>query len=190
MTAIYLVALAAVGLLMACVPPAAQGGAAPGATALVCAGDISEASPNVRKEYDSFKRRVETGPFYRALGQRLGSPRSCRHSVQSGGLRLAYSFPSNGTLVVQIDPRIEFSEERLNLRGLTETDAKALLQAGEAATFGAQGCGILWQRPAIEGPATVDGSREVVYRGDVCNCQARVVYNGVTVMALILRSAC
>ena len=31
---------------------------------------------------------------------------------------------------------------------------------------------------------------EVVYRGDTCNCQARLTIKSKTVVALVLRSAC
>ena len=33
-------------------------------------------------------------------------------------------------------------------------------------------------------------SREKLYRGDACNCQARVVYDGEKVIGLVLQSAC
>jgi hypothetical protein len=34
------------------------------------------------------------------------------------------------------------------------------------------------------------GARQVVYRGNACNCQARLTYKGKYVIAIVLRSAC
>ena len=158
--------------------------------ALVCNGDLSGASPELQNQYPSFKQRIETGPLYLALVQRGGSPRNCQHTVESGALRLSYTFPRSATLTAQIDPRIEFSEERADFHGLTNTEAKALLQRGEKHAFGKRGCGIAWQNPDTEESSTSRGVREEVYRGDVCNCQARIVYERGKISAVILRSAC
>ena len=103
---------------------------------------------------------------------------------------MVYEFPRNGTLVAQTDPRIEFSEQRVNLQGLDEDQAKSLLQAAEANAFGATGCGLDWEHHSTEEPGTFGGSQEVVYRGDACNCQARVLYDDEKVIGLVLRSAC
>ena len=92
--------------------------------------------------------------------------------------------------MAQTDPRIEFSEQRVNLQGVDEDEAKSLLQAAEAAAFGATGCGLDWEHHITEEPGTFGGSQEVVYRGDACNCQAHVLYDDEEVIGLVLRSAC
>jgi hypothetical protein len=183
------VALALVCLLAAC-GSGTKADATAKAVPLICTGDLSKAPSELQSAYPPLRHHIEAGPLYQALEQRLGPPQSCARSVQGGALRLAYEFPRNGTLVAQIDPRIEFSEQRVNLRGLEEAEAKSLLQAAETNTFGATGCGINWERPVTEEPGTFGGSSEVVYRGDACNCQARVVYDDEKVIGVVLRSAC
>jgi hypothetical protein len=185
-----LAALGIIGLLAACGGGPKKTDATAQAGPPVCTGDLSQAPANLQSAYSSLQRRTEAGPFYHALEQRLGPPRSCARSLQAGALRLAYEFPRNGALVVQIDPRIEFSEQRVKLRGLEENEAKSLLQAAETNAFGATGCGLNWEQPVNEGPGTLGGSSETVYRGDACNCQARMAYDGEKVIGLVLRSAC
>jgi hypothetical protein len=185
-----LVALALAGLLAACGSGGNRTGSTASVGALACTGDLSKAPGQLQKAYPSFQRRIQAGPFYHVLEQQLGQARSCTRSVQAGALRIAYEFPRNGTLVAQTDPRIEFSEQRVNLQGLDEDEAKRLLQAAEANAFGATGCGLDWEHHVIEEPGTFGGSQEVVYRGDACNCQARVLYDDEKVIGLVLRSAC
>ena len=68
--------------------------------------------------------------------------------------------------------------------------ALALLQRTERWAFGDKGCSIAWKnRPAMEADTT-RGTREYVYRGDDCNCQARLVYGGKILTGLVFRSAC
>jgi hypothetical protein len=190
MTPQNLVALVLVGLLAACSSGAKKVDAPAKPVPLICTGDLSHASPELQSAYPPLRHRVEAGPLYQALEKRLGPPRTCTRSVQAGGLHLTYEFPHNGALVAQIDPRTEFSEQRVNLQGLDEAEAKSLLQAAETSAFGATGCGLNWERPATEEPGTLGGSSEVVYRGDACNCQARVGYDDEKVIGLVLRSAC
>ena len=190
MTPRNLVAFALIGLLAACGSGATKTDATTKAVPLICTGDLSQAPSELQSAYPPLRHHIEAGPLYQALKQRLGPPRSCARSVQGRALRLAYEFPRNGTLVAQIDPRIELSEQRVNIQGLEDAEAKSLLQAAETNAFGATGCGLNWERPVTEEAGTFGGSSEVVYRGDACNCQARVVYDGEKVIGVVLRSAC
>jgi len=183
------VAVVVVCLLAACGSGTKKADATAKAVPLICTGDLSQALSELQSAYPPLRHHIEAGPLYQTLEQRLGAPRSCARSVQGRALRLAYEFPHNGTLVAQIDPRIEFSEQRVTLQGLEEAEAKSLLQAAETNAFGATGCGLNWERPVTEEPGTFGGSSEVVYRGDACNCQARVVYDGEKVIGVVLRSA-
>ncbi len=189
-TAGNLAALAILGLLTACGSGVKHADAQAKAAPLICTGSLSQASAELQNAYPSFQHRIEEGPLYQALQEHRGPPRGCVRSVQADGLRLAYKFSKSGALVARIDPRIEFSEQRVNLKGLDEAQAKSLLQAAETNTFGTTGCGIAWDQPVTEKRGTFGGSREVVYRGDACNCQARVAYDGAKVIGLLLRSAC
>jgi hypothetical protein len=190
MTSRSLVVLALIGLLTACGSGVRKPDAPAKVVPLVCTGDLSRAPSELQSAYPPLRHRIEAGPLYQELQKRLGPPRSCARSVQAGGLRLAYEFPRSGALVAQIDPRTEFSEQRANIQGLDEAEAKSLLQSAETSAFGPTGCGLDWERPGTEEPGTYGGSSEVVYRGDACNCQARVVYDDEKVIGLVLRSAC
>jgi hypothetical protein len=50
----------------------------------------------------------------------------------------------------------------------------ALLRRAEHAAFGRDGCGIDWRAPAAETAPEQPDARSDVFRGDVCNCQARI----------------
>ena len=66
----------------------------------------------------------------------------------------------------------------------------ALLQRTERWAFGDKGCSIAWKRSPVREPDPTPGSRELVYRGEDCNCQGRLVYRGDVVTGLVFRSAC
>jgi hypothetical protein len=64
------------------------------------------------------------------------------------------------------------------------------LTDAEQAAFGADGCGIDWRQPETR-PPDAERVTETIYRGDVCNCQARVRSDTAGhVAGLIVRSAC
>jgi len=184
------IAVVLFGLLAGCGSGATKTDATPERSPPACSGELSQGAAELQRAYPSFQRHVEEGPLYQALVQRLGPPRGCQRAVQDGGLRLAYRFSKSGALVAQVDPRIEFSEQSVRLPGLDEAEAKSLLQAAEANTFGTTGCGIAWDQPVTEQRRGSSASREIVYRGDACNCQARIGYDGAKVVGLALRSAC
>lgn len=184
-----LVTLCALG---ACAPASTRPAASAGkhTSVLTCDGDISAAGPDLRAQYDTVKQRIETGPLFRTLVERTGPPTRCVHAAQVGVLRLAYSFAQGARLSMQVDPRIEFSEERADFSGLEEADATTLLQAAEKHAFGTKGCGIDWQKPVTETPGDFGSAREVVFRGDVCNCHARTLHDAGKVTGVLIRSAC
>jgi hypothetical protein len=183
-------AIAALCALGACAPLAPQAFASATPEAIACSGDLSGASTALQNQFPSFKQRIETGPVYRTLVQRIGPPRDCQRTTASGVLHLRYSFPKGATLTAQIDSRIEFFEERVDFSAFTQSEAKELLKAAEKHAFGANGCGIAWKETDAEESHSSSGLQETIYRGDVCNCQARVLSNGGRISAIILRSAC
>jgi hypothetical protein len=109
--------------------------------------------------------------------------------VEAGALRLTYVFPQSGGLEARIDPRLEFSDQRLTLPGLPDKDARALLKTAEKSAFGPDGCGIEWKKPPTREDGE-SGKRELVYWGDTCNCQGRLGYRDGAVTQLVFRSAC
>ena len=151
-----------------------------------CPETISTSDPGRQRSYAEFKRNVESGPF----AQHLDQPLACAARVDDGAIRLTYESAKGGKLEAHRDPAIEFTEQRLSSRGLTEKTALALLQSTERWAFGEKGCSIAWQNsPDREAGATPD-SRELAYRGHDCNCQGRLVYSGNVLTGLVFRSAC
>ena len=163
----------------ACVPE-------PGVKAPSCPGTIATPDAALQQSYGEFKRSVESSPF---AGQ-LAGPVSCEARTDEGRIQLKYESAKGGTLEARRDPAIESTEQRLSQNGLSEQAALALLQRTEQWAFGDKGCSIAWKNSPEKEAGAVPDSREVVYRGEECNCQGRLVYRGDVLTALIFRSAC
>jgi hypothetical protein len=161
---------------------------APGSavTTRSCPETISTSDLTLQQSYAEFKRTIESGPFARHLDQ----PLACEARVDDGSIRLVYQSSKGDKLEAQRERAIEATETRLTSRGLSENTGLALLQRTEHWAFGEKGCSIAWQKaPDREAGSTPD-SRELVYRGDDCSCQGRLVYSGNSLIGLIFRSAC
>lgn len=151
-----------------------------------CPETISASDPALQRTYAEFKRSVESSP----LARRLGRPVSCDARADGGAIRLTYASPTGAKLEAHRDPAIEFTEQRLSENGMSEQAAAALLQHTERWAFGDKGCSIAWTKPPTREAGPTPGARELVYRGDECNCQARLVYDGNVLTGLVFRSAC
>ena len=153
-----------------------------------CPETISASDPELQRTYAEFKRSVESSP----LAGHLGRTVSCDARADDGAIRLTYESPTGAKLEAHRDPALEFTEQRLSEKGLSRQAALALLQRTERWAFGDKGCSIAWKkRPAMEAdtdPGT--RTREYVYRGEDCNCQAHLVYDGNVLTGLVFRSAC
>jgi hypothetical protein len=165
---------------------AAAGASGAGVKLRSCPETISASDPELQRTYAEFKRSVESSP----LAGHLGRPVSCDARADGGAIRLTYESPTGAKLEAHRDPALEFTEQRLSEKGMSRPAALALLQRTERWAFGDKGCSIAWKkRPAMEADAT-RGTREYAYRGDDCNCQARLVYGGKVLRWLVFRSAC
>lgn len=153
-------------------------------------GSGTAASSTHQGEIAQLRQKVEAGPFYKASAHQFGTPQKCEMELNDSNIRLTYYFSGNAKLEARIDPTVEYSEQRLQLPGMKPKRAIALLKEGARDSFGQGGCRIDWSHPTEEGPGTVSRSREAVYRGDVCNCQGRLLYQANSVTELVLRSAC
>ena len=147
-------------------------------------------SADGRAAASELERAIEAGPLFAAGGGR-GSLASCRVAIDEGVVSLDYRFRDGGSVHATRDPRIESSEQAARFVAPPTDDPAAILKRAERAAFGDQGCGIDWTagetRPATDERGAIDS----VYRGDSCNCQARVRRDaGGRVVALTLRSAC
>jgi hypothetical protein len=143
-----------------------------------------------QSEVREFLKRVESGPFFRELVDRLGKPEACESGVDGDGISVSYTFHENGHLLARFNAALELSEQRIELRHIDTKTALALLKDAEKYLYGQDGCGIAWNHPTEESMDQRAGSHEVVFQGEVCNCKARVLYVHNAVVALVLRSAC
>ena len=151
-----------------------------------CPETISISDPERQRAYAEFKRSIEGSPFARHLGRRV----SCEVRADDGSIRLTYKSPTGAKLDALRDSTIELTEQRLNERGLAGKAAMTLLQRTETWAFGDKGCSIAWQNSPDRLAGPTPGSNELVYRGENCNCQARLVYSGDRLTGLVFRSAC
>ena len=134
------------------------------------------------------RRTVEAGPLYAAFAAG-GSATTCRVGNDSGSVTLEYTFGDGASLRVTSNPQIEYTDQDARLETPLKEDPVAVLRRAEQSAFGGKGCGIEWRDKQTQ-PAD-GGSIEDIYRGDICNCQARVRRNAAgEVKGLLLRSAC
>jgi hypothetical protein len=156
-----------------------------------CPTDLSASAPADKKnQVRAFQQALVSGAFYKELSRRGGKPLTCEVAMEDGGIKISFAFRGSASLVAQVSAGNESTGQRMEARKIGAKAAMALLRRAEQDAFGQDGCGIVWDKPAEELPGAQPGSREVVYRGDACNCQARLVYAGNSIVALVLRSAC
>ena len=164
----------------------AAGASGAGTRPMSCPETISTSDPTLQRNYADFKRSLELSPLVSHLGQ----PLSCAARAEEGSIRLEYVSSKGAKLEARRDPAIEFTEQRLSATGLSRKTAVALLQRAERWAFGDKGCSILWKKSPIREAGPNADSHELVYRGDICNCQGRLVHMGNALTSLVFRSAC
>jgi hypothetical protein len=150
------------------------------------AGFPATGEPEVRK----LEEHLRAGPFYKELRREFGKPLSCGLEFGDQRVGLTYAFRGSVQLSAEIDRGVESSEERVEIPRMEMTKAIALLKAAEKYAYGRSGCGIMWDHPEEESSDGPPGSREAVYRGEDCNCQARVTSRNHYALSLVLKSAC
>jgi hypothetical protein len=147
-------------------------------------------SKRLDREIQTLQQQMTEGAFYKELLLRFGKPLKCSVDVQNGTTSLIYTFRHGAHLIAKTNPKIEFSEQRMELVHIDPIKAIALLKQAELDTYRPSGCGISWASREEESSAGAVGTRETIYWGDTCNCQARLIYKENYVVALVLRSAC
>lgn len=151
-----------------------------------CPEAVATADPDLQRAYGEFRRSVQSSPLVRHLGR----PVACAARVDGGAIHLTYESPSGARLEAQRDPAIEFTEQRLSERGVSRAAALALLRRTERWAFGDRGCAIAWKAAPEKEAGPAPGHRALVYRGQECSCQARLVYRDAVLTGVIFRSAC
>jgi hypothetical protein len=160
--------------------------AAPAADCITA--DAGTARPDA-KMVAELRRSVEAGPLY-AVASRSGGA-ACRISEESGAIRVEYTFRDGTTLRATRNAQIEYSDQEVRFASPPSESPVAVLTRTEQAAFDGKGCGIDWRRGDTRAASDDARARETIYRGETCNCQARVRNNsagGVT--GLLFRTAC
>lgn len=155
-----------------------------------CPGTLAGAEEVLQQQYGEFRQSLEKGPFYRTLVKRLGSVQTCSARAEESAIILSYGFAGGASLTAKRDPSIEFSEQRIIVSDLGQPEAVDLLRDAERDFFSTDGCGICWQKAPEKETDPTSSAYELVYRGDVCNCQGRLIYQEGALTALVFRSAC
>ncbi len=186
-------ALCGAGILLAAcamTPPASdKTAAAPSSPS--CTVVEGNPSPQDALASQALQRNIETSPLFTipASGSGLSA---CRIRYQPDAvIALEYQFKQGGWLHVKRDARIEYTEQDARFALTSNELPEAIMARAEHAAFGADGCGIDWRQPETRPSDEVSGAIETLFRGDACNCQARIRRdaNG-RVIGLMLRSAC
>ena len=87
--------------------------------------------------------------------------------------------------------QIEYSDQEVRFASPPSESPVAVLTRTEQAAFDGKGCGIDWRSGDTSAASDDPSARETVYRGDTCNCQARVRSDAKgRVVGLLFRSAC
>ena len=139
----------------------------------------------------ALQRSVETSPLYTIPASTEGVA-ACRIRYQPDGvLGLEYRFRGGGSLHVTRDARIEYTEQDARFALTVKEAPEAILARTERVAFGPNGCGIDWRHFETQAAEGELGVTETIYRGEICNCQARIRRGAAgQVIGLMFRSAC
>jgi hypothetical protein len=157
---------------------------------VACARSGIAPGPQASAAVAALLRRAESAPLFDAA--MAASPvAACTVVGSDASLAAAYSAVNGNAYRLQRDEQIEYSDEEARFAVPPRAAPLALLQDAERAAFVPAGCGIDWSHPEASPAAAASSPPVTVYRGDVCNCQARVHRSSAgVVVALGLRSAC
>lgn len=139
----------------------------------------------------TLKESIETSPFYRIPAASKGLPSCDLRFYPDGEMELEYHFLDDNWLQVKRNARIEYTEQNVRLNLQLAEQPETILARAEQSTFGPNGCGIDWQQSETQLAKDDRNVTETIFRGDVCNCQARIRRNAYgRVVGFMLRSAC
>lgn len=139
----------------------------------------------------ALKQAIETSPFYTIPAASKGLPSCDLRFNPDGEMELEYHFLDGNWLQVKRNARIEYTEQNVRLNLLLPEQPETILARAEQSAFGTNGCGIDWQQSETQLAEDDRNVTETLFRGDVCNCQARIRRNAYgRVVGFMLRSAC
>lgn len=145
--------------------------------------------PQHARAVGEIRTSVESGPLY-AVASRAGLS-SCRVAAEDGAITVDYTFRDGASMRITRSQETEYTDQEVRLASPLTESPVAVLTRAEQAAFDATGCGIDWGTVETTQPADEPGATESIYRGNVCNCQARARTDASgRVLRLQLRSAC
>lgn len=184
------VAFAGLALMACSAPPHGGGPTATVPASDACAAARAALTPADGASAESLQHSVQRSPLYAAASAATAVAR-CSIRAEAGAVTIHYQFHDGTWLQVKRDQRIEYTEQEARFAVPPAGEPVEILARAERAAFGAGGCGIDFQHGET-GPLEGDAlATETTYRGDSCNCQARVRRSAAGgVIGLLLRSAC
>lgn len=154
---------------------------------IACGGMESASSPGQTTRTIELRRSIESEKLF-SIPASAGLT-SCTVKYDGDATQIDYLFKAGGSLTVKRDMSIEYSEQSAQFALEPSADIIAVLQDAENHAFGPQGCGIDWQHGGKEAAESDAAATDTVFRGNTCNCQARMRRMSGKVW-LVLRSAC
>jgi hypothetical protein len=177
--------------LAACsVSPTPNQSAAPTLAAVSCSATNGPATAQDSATMAELRQSVENGPLYTVPAAATGVA-SCHVHYDSGVTVLEYRFKDGGWLSVKRDARIEYTEQEARFALSPAENPATILADAERVAFGSKGCGIDWRQAETQPAGDDHNAIETIFRGDVCNCQARIRRDAAgRIVGFMLRSAC
>jgi hypothetical protein len=155
-----------------------------------CARIGESASAQQVADATALRAATERGPVFATL-EASSSPQACRVRFEPGAVEIHWRMTNGGWLRVARDSRIELYEQEVRLAVPLGEEPTAWLRRAAVAAFGEGACGIEWRAFETEQAADDPSLTEQVFRGDVCNCQARLRRDAANrVVGALLRRAC
>jgi hypothetical protein len=136
---------------------------------------VVEGSPSTQQVSvaNDFRVNVESSILYKMVTSQKNIT-SCQIAFTPGGnFFIQYKFPDKTRFSVERNPTTEHTEEIAHIE--ISTPPETLLKQIEKANFSIRdGCKIDWADPEIRKSKIIDGATDTIFRGEVCNCQARI----------------
>lgn len=138
----------------------------------------------------ALRAATERGPLFATL-KAASLMQACRVRFEPGAVEIDWRMTDGGWLRLVRDSRIELYEQEVGLAMPLSAEPTAWLQRAAVAAFGEGACGIDWHASETEQLADDPLVTEQVFRGNACNCQARLRRDRTNqVIGALLRRAC
>jgi hypothetical protein len=126
---------------------------------------------------NALQQEILANPLYKLLATQARRT-DCRVTFHGPSkFDIDYRFGERNSLLLKRDERIEYSQWTARFSGALKEPAQAILERAQRWSFGANGCSIDWSETETQAADDDASATETIYRGAVCNCQARIRRN-------------